>query len=92
LTSRPGRFTPFYPGFAGLNVFEKNGENWYRRVEHRRRKQCALRNAGVTIHKTVKIVHDLNTLTPLNNEHIVYNEIRATDIAVWWNMTPLSLV
>jgi len=62
----PRPLYPLYPGFAGLNVFEKTGENWYRGVKHRRRKQCALRNVGVTMHKTVTIVKDLNTLKHLS--------------------------
>ena len=59
LTSRPGRFTPFTLGLPAWTFWRslvKIG------VEHRRRKQCALRNVGVIIHKTVTIVYDSNTL------------------------------
>ena len=38
-----------------------------------------LRNVGVTLHKTVTIVYDLNTLTSLNNAHTEYNQSDRSD-------------
>jgi hypothetical protein len=63
---------PLYPLYHGFDpelawtFLRRMVKNWYRGVERRRMKQCALRN-GVTIHKTVATLYDLNTVTPLNN-------------------------